>query len=148
MIKRKKIGMIVWGSILFVIGTVFMLGCIINATSRYGYRGNDNIVFLSLGILFYVGAALLLAFGIRNVVLVSKNNRRVEEENRGILYQTNCFTCGAPVQVDIYAFQPHGRFPEGFVYCPYCKRPLSKNVFQALQVAPNAGDPNIVTPYQ
>ncbi|MBR5738494.1 MAG: hypothetical protein IKY02_00720, partial [Lachnospiraceae bacterium] len=47
-----------------------------------------------------------------------------------------CFKCGYVVyNYDIY-FQFHTRYPEGFVYCPYCRQPLSRNLFNYAEESP------------
>ncbi len=137
MIKKKRTGLIVWGSILLTLGAIFLIGCIVNRTSSYGYRGNDSITYLFPGVICFIGGGLLLGFGIRNSILVSRNNSQAEEENRGVIYYATCFSCGTPVEATFNMFQPHRNYPEGFVYCSVCKRPISKNMFFA-----NTDDPS------
>lgn len=113
MMQRARVGMIVWGAIFCVIALV--------------------LVFTSvwpLAILFTIGGVLFLIFGIRSSARASKNNDAVMADNR--TFYARCHHCGSEVIAHSRNFRLHGRYPEGYVLCPVCKKPLSKNAFTVM----------------
>ena len=114
MLRRKKIGLIIWGAILLV--------------GAIGMFGTDEAFGFILGIFLLAGAILMITFGIINAVSVTKYNKTLLAQN--IDYRCQCPSCGKDIQARIQDFRPHGRFPEGFIYCPICKKPISKNAFR------------------
>ena len=131
--KRKRVGLVVWGSILVTMGLFLLLSV---AVTKNGWSMRSGMEMTTFALFLLLGGGILLGFGIRNFVLVSKYNNALENENAGITYCMNCFYCNYPVSVTYRDFQPHRRYPEGFIYCPFCKRPLSKNAFQRIAAQP------------
>ena len=124
-LKRKRIGLIVWGAIV----SGFALSCIISAIlSSVNLTGLVVIVILYLCLL--AGGIAMLVGGIINVSRVSQYNQQVLAEENRYYYAGVCPHCQHPVSCGFSSFSPHRRYPEGFIYCPYCKRPISKNLFQ------------------
>ena len=113
--EHKKIGLIVWGAIMAVIGLIFL------STGR-GVAG-----FIVLGLMFLAGGGVMLAFGIRNAVLVTRKNTALL--NDGKLYAAYCPYCRSEIRAQTRNFAVHRNFPEGFMYCPVCRKPISRNAF-------------------
>ena len=88
-----------------------------------------NIGALILGFLVLaVGVALTVA-GIVVNAGVKKENRRFLQTYEGKVFIGTCHHCDHEVECYAEDFQEHRNFPEGFVYCPVCKKPLSINAF-------------------
>lgn len=121
MLKRKRIGVIVWGVILFGISGIFVLMCL---------ESNASGIVLFPGILLMVSLVMVIG-GIINAVSVTKYNN--ELLRRGTKYLANCPFCKKDIKCTIADFRPHGRYPEGFIYCPVCKKPVSKNAFTEVE---------------
>ena len=119
MLRSKKIGLVVWGTILFVISVVL-----------FAIPEEFTTV---IGLFILAGAILMMVFGVLNIVSVTKYNNILLSDNENVEYHANCTFCGREIQCTIREFRPHGRFPEGFVYCPVCKNPVSRNAFNAFR---------------
>lgn len=115
MLRKKRIGLIIWGAILFFTSLFFLSD------------GDGRIAAFIL----LPGGILLLVFGIINVVSVTKHNNILISETPN--WQGNCPNCNREVRCSIRDFRPHGRYPEGYIYCPICKKPISKNAFNPYQ---------------
>ena len=123
MLQRKKIGLIIWGAILLGIGII-----ILASSMSTGYMRVPGVnAGTYIGLAFAVGGGLMLGFGIKNAVSVTNHNSEIK--NDGLLHITPCPYCGAEIRARSSDFRPHGRFPEGFVYCRVCKKPVSRNAF-------------------
>ena len=118
MLKRKRVGMIVWGAIIVLFSILIMLS--------YQDQDKSNLI---LGGIVMAGGFGLLVPGIILAAKVSVANNRILNENEGFTYVANCLYCGRPVSCKFQDFQNHKRYPEGFLYCPICKHPISRNVF-------------------
>ena len=116
MLRGKRIGLIVWGTILSV--------------GSFALFAVDDEVATYAGIVNLIGAALMIIFGIVNIVSATKFNNIMLSGNTDFIGR--CTTCNNEIQCTIKDFRPHGRFPEGFLYCPVCKRPISRNAFRPL----------------
>ena len=123
MLKRTRGGLIAWGIITFFIGIMFMYIYITDFMTAQNRSG-----LIVGGIILAVGLAILVS-GIINAIKVSAINKQIIENDAGFSYVTNCIHCGRPVRCKIQDFHTHGRFPEGFSYCPICKHPISFNAF-------------------
>ena len=108
MLLHQRPGMFVWGGILAIIGIVFMI------TGGAGFY---------VGIPFVIGGALLIIFGVRRTIKVNETNAALMAQ--GAYMKGQCYKCGLDVSVERKLFQPHRNFPDGFIYCPSCKIPLS-----------------------
>ena len=115
MLRRKKIGLLIWGTIFLVASGMCF--------------ASDNAGGFVIGLFLLAGAILMIVFGIVNVVSVTKHNNILIREN--LDYRCQCPNCARDIQARIQDFRPHGRFPEGFIYCPICKKPISRNAFKA-----------------
>lgn len=129
MYKKKRVGLIVWGAIL-----VFSaLSILLLMFATYRQEKNVSMVYfytlLAFTLNMLAGGCLLLGFGIGNAVRVSRANNRVRRENEGYYFITTCYHCGRQVTCRFQDFSMHSRFPEGFVYCPACRTPLSIKTF-------------------
>ena len=140
---RKKTGLIVWGAILLGFGLLFMLSSLTNivrisAVKSYydmRYLGLSSFYFLmALSVNLAIGGGVMLGFGIRNAVLVNRQNGVTLAEARKYAYNATCFRCGTAVNCTGTNFAAHPRYPEGFVYCPVCRTPLSKNLFAKVAI--------------
>ncbi len=121
MLRRKKIGLVIWGTIFLILA--------------FGMFGTNESFGFALGLIFLAGAILMLTFGIINIVSVTKHNKTLLAQN--IDYRCQCPSCGKDIQARIQDFRPHGRYPEGFIYCPICKKPISKNAFRPFKQEEN-----------
>lgn len=135
MLKRKRIGMLITGAIItlmfFFFATSIVLGVI---ASWKDLSPNDSGTTLGIIIMYSVFILLPLSVGIPlfiigliSTIKACKYNK--EKMIEGETLQTTCFHCNNVVIVDRVQFASHRRFPEGFIYCPYCSKPLSYNVF-------------------
>lgn len=116
MMQRKRVGLIVWGAIFCFIALVCLF------------------TIWPLAIPFAVGGVLFLVFGIKSSARVSQNNEAVMADNR--TFYGRCHHCGREVTAQSRNFMLHGRYPEGYVLCPICKKPLSKNAFVVMTDQP------------
>ena len=121
--KGKKIGMLIWGTLLVLLGLGICLRCLRSHTS------SDMVVIAFTIFAIVIPGAILIAFGIRNIILVTRYNNQLEEEYKGYVLTATCLNCRSPIRSNYKDFQVHGRYPEGFVYCPLCKAPISRNAF-------------------
>ncbi len=113
MLRGKRIGLIVWGIIfLFVSLALYSVG---------------NGFASAVASINLIGALLMIIFGIVNVVSATKYNNLMLRQN--LHYNCVCPSCAKNIDCDIKSFRRHGNFPEGFVYCPVCKHPISRNLF-------------------
>ena len=138
MLKRKKVGLIVWGVILSAIGGVLIPLMMMSAPDFFSDSGNrSSLVFwIVTAVMLAIGGTLMLVFGIVNAVKVSRYNNRILSETKDLIYIATCFNCGYQISAKYMDFTPHSRYPEGFVYCPVCKKPCSRNVFRAYKQEP------------
>lgn len=127
MLRRKRVGMIVWGVIFLLFAILVMIS--------YQDEYMSNLI---LGGVIMAGGLGLLVPGIILSIRVSVTNNRILNENKGFTYVTNCPFCGRSVGCKIQDFQKHKRYPEGFLYCPVCKHPISFNAFVKV---PDSGMP-------
>ncbi len=61
------------------------------------------------------------------------------EWHSGLTYHQECGECNTPVDYDDYKLGFRPWFPDGFVYCPKCRRPLRHNEKYAIN-APAASE--------
>ena len=125
MLQHKRVGLIIWGAILTAAGFIMFVS---GAADEIGG-------LIITGLLILAGGIIMLVFGILNAVKVTRYNN--ELINDGKSYTTNCVKCGRVISAQTKDFRPHGRFPEGFIYCPVCKAPISKNAFTEYDSAGN-----------
>ena len=124
-----------------IVGIILMvLGC---ASVLFGLFGNKNFmeseqtffIFILLAIvggsLFIAGLVLVIVFGVRKARVKAGNRQYMEAQKyyRGKTLATNCIYCGRQVTAYAEDFHSHRNYPEGFIYCPVCKKPLSINAF-------------------
>ena len=132
MLKRRRVGMIVWGAILTFVGIVLhfeaLLLCLNSGNKRLPDIYLEVIVLFAFGLLFICAGVVLLVFGIINAKKVTAYNQELNQT----IYTARCYSCGIVVQSRIGDFRPHRRYPEGFVYCPVCRKPLSRRLFTQL----------------
>ena len=114
MLRRKRVGLLIWGTIFLIASGIFF--------------ATDEAAGFIVGLFVLTGAILMLVFGILNVISVTKHNNTLVAEN--LDYRAQCPNCARDINARVQDFRPHGRFPEGFIYCPICKKPVSKNAFQ------------------
>ena len=141
MLKRKRVGLIVWGIILSTAGMFFfILGLVlynIEPIRHYSYnsyfgsyyetRNGGYLAMALIGVAVFAGGVIMLVFGIRNAVKTTRYNNTVMSHNE--VYFANCVFCGRPITCALKDFIPHRNYPEGYITCPFCRRPLSRNVF-------------------
>ena len=124
MLKRKRVGLIVWGIILSTLGLIyFIVGLCVQLVNHYDYMW----IMALAGFFVLAGGVIMLVFGIRNAVKTTRYNNTVMSHNE--VYFANCVFCGRPITCALKDFIPHRNYPEGYTTCPFCRRPLSRNVF-------------------
>lgn len=64
----------------------------------------------------------------------------------GLTYQQQCPMCKSIVQYTDYHLDFRPWFPDGFVYCPTCKKPLRHNEAYALNADGTANGPKVANP--
>ena len=113
--KKGHVGLIIIGSIFALIGAY--------------------CTYIHISGLIILGPALIMiALGIVFTVIANKNNNKICSLYHDKILSTTCIYCGHPVSTNIYRFRLHRRYPEGFIYCPVCKKPLSRYAFHAEQI--------------
>lgn len=117
MLQKYNKGLIIWGIILSVLGTI---------VSRL--HRSASIFFC---IIFFSMATIFIIIGVITNIKIYNHNKIVKEDDKKWQYQTECIYCHQTITCIPSDFKPHYRYPEGFVYCPYCKKPVSKRVFHA-----------------
>jgi len=137
MLRSRRTGMIVWGAII-VFGGIMMATLLFSGTELSRSTG-------IIGIVMIIGGGLLLGFGIAGAVKASKHNSALIAE--GKTYIGKCVSCGNPIKATIRDFRPHGRFPEGYMVCPVCKKPVSKNAFNVYDAYGNLIRPSMQSNY-
>ena len=122
--KKKRVGLIVWGAILITVGGIYLLLLSISALQG---RGSASVyAAMAMFFMLILGGAIMLIFGIINVVNVKKYNAALDVN---ALHVTRCFSCGTEISCFLKDFREHSRYPEGFIYCPVCRKPLSRRAF-------------------
>ncbi|MBR3039475.1 MAG: hypothetical protein IKI20_02295 [Lachnospiraceae bacterium] len=116
MYRRTKVGLIIWGAIISGVGAIVLAAG----------GGIAGAIVLGFGCCFLIPGIIL-------AITTSVHNNNVKTDNAGCSYVANCIYCGHPINVKVGSFQPHRNFPEGYVYCPVCKKPISKNAFTKVQ---------------
>ena len=111
---------LVFGIILTAIG--FLVG-IVGLLGHYNGALIVGIIFLGVGVL------LLILYGAANS-RANEYNEQYLKPYEGKVLVTNCHFCHHTVQCYAEQFREHRNFPEGFVYCPVCKKPLSIKAFR------------------
>ena len=115
MLRGKRIGLIVWGVIL--------------GSGSIALFALDDEVATGIGLVNLFGALMMIIFGIVNVVSTTKyNNILLSQSPTDFIGK--CPSCFNEIQCTIRDFRRHGRFPEGYLYCPVCRKPISKNAFR------------------
>lgn len=116
MYRKRRVGLIVWGCILLVLGLPFAI------------IGLSEEIWI-VAVVWLLPGASLLTGGIINAVLVTKHNNNLTQSNRGMIYYANCLYCQRPISVKLNEFIIHRNYPEGYVDCPFCKQHISRNAF-------------------
>ena len=75
----------------------------------------------------------MAAAGIVKDVRVAKNNRQIENDSKEWCCRCICIYCHNTVYSELTEFASHRNYPEGYIYYPYCKKPLSKNLFEYIR---------------
>ena len=119
MLKRTKVGFLIAGGILLLFSIY---------PSYYFFVVGDNLFWTCF--IYPIPGLILLTIGIINASIVSNYNKRLFWENMGHSYTTNCTSCSNPVRVKVQDFKQNRNYPEGFVYCPICKKAISKSAFE------------------
>ena len=133
-LKRKRVGLIVWGIILISLSLAFFLSAI-STFIQEGQNMEGAIAAISMiiiGLFALAGGIVMLIAGILNATKVSRYNRQVLEEEKRYYYSGICPFCQRTVNCEYADFNPHKRYPEGFIYCPICRKPISRNAFQQI----------------
>ena len=136
MLKRKRIGLIVWGVIFNAVGFLLVMWIVMNEdrylNSIYSQNRAEGMFWILIGIMLAAGGMIMLIFGILNAVRVTRFNNKILAETNRLTYYATCFGCGYRISARYNDFTPHSRYPDGFVYCPVCRKPLSFHLFQAV----------------
>ncbi len=130
---------IVFGGILASIFFIFLSDAI---DSIAYYHGEDAAFDLIMGLQFLIGGGLLILFGVRALVLAKKNatiyaspNVYVWDPNQ-LYFTVTCPTCQAPFDYQQADLGFRAWYPNGYVECPCCKKPIRHNAAQNTFVPP------------
>ncbi|MDO4207582.1 MAG: hypothetical protein Q4D15_08330 [Lachnospiraceae bacterium] len=126
--KRTKKASLILGIIISAIG---LIGVIMVASAR------------SSGFEYYILPIIVLVIGIILILLYVYKRSTVNTSNKYFLRKyfgkelvTTCFYCGHQISAHAEDFSVHRRYPEGFIYCPVCHKPLSINAFNTIDEQP------------
>ena len=123
---------------------------------------NDDDMTLSLvfGFQFLIGATLMILFGVRSLVLAKKNATIYVPPTPPTWDPTNpyftvtCPTCQAPFDYQQSDLGFRAWYPNSYIECPCCHKPIRHNVVQYAYIppapvnyAPPANYPNTPTNY-
>lgn len=75
-------------------------------------------------------ALIVTIVGIVKYVSAKKYNKSFLLEYRNKIFATTCFHCGYEVDGFAQDFVKHRHYPEGYMSCPVCHKPLSLNAFE------------------
>lgn len=95
-----------------------------------------------LSIIFFALGGILFIVGIINAITTSKYNERYLQRYQGKAFITTCHFCNHEVICRAEDFREHRNYPEGYVYCPVCKKPLSINAFRVVNEGRGRGVPD------
>ena len=124
--KRTSKAPVIIGVILCVISILVFLFTI------GSYDKNTRIGGLIIALIFFIPSLILFISA-----LITSNNAQDYNDEYSKKYEnkrfvTTCFNCGHEVRVRVEQFSEHRNYPEGYVYCPICKKPLSKKLFEVV----------------
>lgn len=139
MLKRKSKGWFAWG-------TVSMISAVF-----WGFLGIEMIFdmkYLELGLIVSIPGLISLALAVFLFVMGGVKASRVNKHNArmrdlGEIDECECPYCRITNRVKRIEFMSHRRYPEGFVYCKSCKKPISYNAFKVVYISgqnENAGE--------
>lgn len=135
MLKRTRAAFFVWGGILVCFGMIF-IGIAATTFVDYGFEASSDMTSSALfcalvpGLIMILVAALLFIIGGIKAGKVRKYNRKLIAENE--IDEADCPYCHVTNRIRRIDFIPHRKFPEGFIYCKACKKPLSYNTFSVV----------------
>ena len=126
----------IFGIIIIAVGEVvpYLLPLAFNLPPNIGYA----LRFILLSVLPIPGIVLLV-LGIREKVIKNKERARSQDlqVHQGLgdeaQFEGKCIYCNNKIIAMNSDFQWHRNYPEGYVYCRFCKKPLSKNLFSIVQ---------------
>ena len=125
-----------WGVIFNAVGFLLVMWIVMNEdrylNSIYSQNRAEGMFWILIGIMLAAGGMIMLIFGILNAVRVTRFNNKILAETNRLTYYATCFGCGYRISARYNDFTPHSRYPDGFVYCPVCRKPLSFHLFQAV----------------
>ena len=128
-VPASAIVRIIFGTICFVLFVVFMVSSI----SEAGTGSDDFVAFLVFGILSAIGAFFLLFFGVR-ALLKSGSGVATKNPYQPVPYDANnpfftvvCPTCATKFDYQKSDLGYRAWFPNGYVVCPICKKPIRHN---------------------
>ncbi len=136
MLFRGRKGYIVWGIVLIAVGWI-SCAFINRLLSQYETGGGSNAITVYGVLLFLFGAVvfagfLILAGGIIYNIYVTAHNNRVFDENEDVEYLATCINCGNDVIANLRNVRFGRNYPEGYVVCPFCKKPCTWNLFDVI----------------
>ena len=129
--QRPYTGMLISGGILTFIGVIAFI--IFNLLGL-------NVPFFTVFTFFQVIIIFILVAGIAllviGIVLTAKSlshNSKIREAYQDTEWYGNCIYCHSSIHCEIQNFYPHSKYPEGYMHCPICKKPVSRNALHALK---------------
>lgn len=136
MLLRSRKSYIIWGIVLIALGWISR-AYIKQLLSIYASAGGGDaqsvysVLYIIFGIVMFAGI-LLLSGGIIYNIYVTAHNNRVFDENEDVEYLATCINCGNDVIANLRNFRFGRNYPEGYVICPFCKKPCSRNLFDVI----------------
>lgn len=136
MLLRSRKSYIIWGIVLIAVGWI-SCAFINRLLSQHESGGGSSAITVYGILLFLFGAVvfagfLILAGGIIYNIYVTAHNNRVFDENEDVEYLATCIYCGNDVIANLRNFRFGRNYPEGYVACPFCKKPCSRNLFDVI----------------
>ena len=119
--KKHHNGIWIFGTIILIIGAIQLIVAI--------HKHNGITFLMILGILGLCLGLALIVSGLVTSISATRYNKRYLQEHRDKIFIATCHHCHNEVECSAEDFEEHRNFPEGFVYCPICKKPLSANAF-------------------
>lgn len=133
MLKKKNIAPIIIGAVLIL--WALSLTLLLLADSFSGAADLEAAlpaIFVSIlcPMFLFIPGFILLLIGIIKLVKVIKHNREVVAKHEIDFAQ--CPYCQYQFKAARTDFRAHRSFPEGYVSCPSCKKPLSYKLFKII----------------
>ena len=123
---------------LWIVGIILLaIGFLIALYSFGSMEEEARFFLLVFAGIFFIPGIIMTVVGLVRRSNVQRSNEAFLRRYHGALFDTTCFYCGHEIECTAEDFSIHRNYPEGFVYCPICRKPLSKKLFEVVEEQEN-----------